>query len=286
MKVGNVFNRIYHEFLSWEPVWLFLNRRARKEWREENPDLDDEQKRIVSEIKQNGIAVSNVDKLGFSDLFMEMKKFTEKRLSDPDVIAEKEAKKHLTPIRRGDKPHWVFLMGGGKWIGKLDRQNPFIKFSLSKKIMDIAGGYLKMKPVFNSFYLTSTMIMPKGAEPILSQRWHRDPEDKKIVRVFVCLNDIDELTGPFVYALGSHYYGKWGHLFPQRRPAGIYPAKGEVERKIPKENMKICTAPAGTVVFADTAGIHKGGYSIAKSRLLSLSLFTSPASTYPANYVM
>lgn len=284
LGLGRKLYYLYHKFRTWEPVWLFLNRHARKEWKRMKVVLDNEQKRIYEDLSRSGLAVTSMSALGFSDLFEEMKKFTEKRLSDPEVIAEREAKKNITSPKRGDKPHWVFLMGGGKWAGELDRNNPFVKFSLSRKVTNIVGNYFKLKPSFNSLYLTATMIMPKGMKPILSQLWHRDPEDKKMVRVFVCVNDIDESTGPFMTVLGSQYGGKWGRVFPQAPSYGTYIPDEEVNRIIPKENIKVCTAPAGTVVFCDTAGIHKGGYSTHKSRLLSLSAFTSPASRWPKNY--
>lgn len=170
-------------------------------------------------------------------------------------------------------------------MGKLDAENPFIRFSLSKKIHNIAGDYLKLKPLFNSFYLMSTIVVPGGSEEYLSQRWHRDPEDKKLVKVFLYLNDVDEGTGPFTYIKGSQYGGKWRNVFPQRPPAGSYPPAGEVEKIIPQSDVKICTALAGTIIFCDTSGLHKGGFSTERSRLMSMSCFVSEASKYPKNYL-
>ena len=276
--------RLYYEIRNLEPIWKFLNRGEIGEWKKENTKLDEEQKRIVGELSQNGIAFSNVEKLGFLDLFLLLQKYTNEKLQSQEIINEIEFKKNSPKGKKGEKTFFIYLFGGDKGMGKIDRENPFLKFSLSKKITDIAGGYLKLKPVFNSFYLMSTIIVSKDSQEYLSQRWHRDPEDKKIVKVFMYLNDVDGGAGPFTYIKGSQYGGKWRHLFPQRPPAGSYPPAGGVEKVISESDIKICTAPAGTIIFCDTSGLHKGGFSTEKSRLMSMSCFVSSASKYPKNY--
>ena len=76
--------------------------------------------------------------------------------------------------------------------------------------------------------------MPEGSEAVSSQRWHRDPEDRKLCKVFIYLNDVDENAGHFTYVKGSHYLGKWGKLFPQKPPKGFYPPSGAVENIVSK----------------------------------------------------
>lgn len=284
MNLKHKLKRLYYEARNWEPIWNFLNRHAREKWQKENPTLDDEQKRIARELTENGIAFSNMEKLGLLDLFLDMKNFTEEKLKDPEIINEIESKKNFPKGKKGEKTFFIYLFGGDKGMGKLDERNPFMKFSLSRKIRDTAGEYLKLKPSFNSFYLMSTIVVQRDSDAYLSQRWHRDPEDKKLVKVFVYLNDVDEGTGPFTYIMGSQYGGKWRGIFPQRPPAGSYPPDGEVEKLVPQNDVKICTAPAGTVIFCDTSGLHKGGFSTEKSRLMSMSCFVSAASTYLKNY--
>jgi ectoine hydroxylase-related dioxygenase (phytanoyl-CoA dioxygenase family) len=132
----------------------------------------------------------------------------------------------------------------------------------------------------------STIVVPIDSEAYLSQRWHRDPEDKKLVKVFMYINDVDEGTGPFTYVVGSQYGGKWRYLFPQRPPAGSYPIQGGVEKIVKQSDIKVCVAPAGTIIFCDTSGLHKGGFSTEKSRLMSMSCFVSSASRYPKNYTL
>ena len=126
--------------------------------------------------------------------------------------------------------------------------------------------------------------MYAGAAPIDSQRWHRDPEDKIVVKMFLYLNDVDEKTGPFMYVRGSHHLGKYKNLFPTAPPAGSYPPLGSVEEKISKGDINIKTGRAGTIIFCETSGLHKGGYATEKERLMFTAIYASKVATSPKVY--
>jgi hypothetical protein len=137
--------------------------------------------------------------------------------------------------------------------------------------------------MYSKFFMQSLILVaPVGeAAPISSQRWHRDPEDKKICKVFIYLNDVDEEAGPFIYAKKTHADGKWGGLFPQKPPQGRIDINESVlKRVLPEENFQAVTGRVGSVVFADPAGIHRGGHARSKQRLMSTSGFCSAASLW------
>lgn len=147
--------------------------------------------------------------------------------------------------------------------------------------------HLNLAPKLKGFSLLSTVVVPPGTPTYLSQRWHRDPEDKKMIKVFLYLTDMDELgAGPFIYVRKSQLGGKWRHLFPQRLPVGRYPEEGAVKRLVPEEDTQVNFAPAGTVIFCDMSGLHKGGFSIKKPRVMFTGGFTSQASIHPQGYVL
>ena len=94
----------------------------------------------------------------------------------------------------------------------------------------------------------------------LSQRWHRDPEDRRKIRTFLYFSDVDTDAGAMEYLVGSHVGGPYEHVFPWKDPLGIpYPPDGEVERQIPASQRVILKGPPGTLIFCDTAGFHRGG---------------------------
>lgn len=149
----------------------------------------------------------------------------------------------------------------------------------NQKILDIVNSYFGAWSKFYYLTLNLTKPMLKSAVPVMSQNWHRDPEDKKTRKVFIYLNDVQENTGPFIYVLGSQDGGKYGKFFPQKKPPkGAYPPIGAVEARVHANDIKTYTGEAGTVIFVDTAGLHRGGYATEKERIMFTAGFLSNAS--------
>ncbi len=263
--------RPYYIFRHYFPFWKnILNKKAAALYRTSEPRFDEVQKRLIAELKENGIAITHLDELfPGQDLLPKLQAYSQGLM----VSGQKREK---------GKTYIIDLM---EKMTTVDLNNPFLKLALSPKVVAIANGYMDM---YSKFFMQSLILVaPVGdATPISSQRWHRDPEDKKLCKIFVYLNDVDEETGPFTYATKTHADGKWGNLFPQRPPQGRTNINEEVlGRILPKENFKVVTGRAGAIVFADTTGIHRGGYAKTKQRLMSTAGFCSPASLWLPKFV-
>jgi hypothetical protein len=90
--------------------------------------------------------------------------------------------------------------------------------------------------------------------------------------------DVDESMGPFQYVPGSQpggpYADKWGW-----RPLGDnYPTEEELEQEIPASAVHTFTGPQATLIFCNTAGFHRGGFSTTNPRVLATVTYSSPAS--------
>jgi hypothetical protein len=113
-----------------------------------------------------------------------------------------------------------------------------------------------------------TIPYPTASERTLSQRWHRDPEDEHVVKVFVYFSDVDEEAGPFEYVrdstTGSRYGELWSWELKDR-----YPPPGELEALIDRADQLTLTGPAGRMIFCDTSGFHRGGFARTKPRVLA-----------------
>ena len=132
-----------------------------------------------------------------------------------------------------------------------------------------------------------------GEASVDSQWWCRDRVMKRILKVISCPTAVDEESGPFTYVLGSQIGGgRWRRLFPQKQFGlhGIYPGEGAVDKVVPKSDMKVCTGTAGAVIFCDTTGLRKGGYSLSKSRVMHTSMYVAegdakkPKFRYPQDF--
>jgi len=78
--------------------------------------------------------------------------------------------------------------------------------------------------------------------------------------------------------------GKWRSLFAQQPPSGSPKMPPGVDIDIPTDDVKVCTGAAGTIVFADTSGLHRGGFARECERLMYTSIYTPPGSWDPITY--
>lgn len=253
----------YYAIRNTWPIWFsILNKEGREKFDQEKRELNEVQRRIVSDLNKNGVAKTTLQELFSHNNHL------------PTLLAA------ATQLRTSAMPHKKksFLEQLFETFPLLDLKNPFISLALEDTVLDIINGYMRMWCKFEYINLNVTIPVPTSVPPQISQCWHRDPGDKKIIKMFVYLNDVDETSGPFIYARGSNYHGKWRNIFRQRLPHGYYPPEGAVEKRIPSTDIQTCVGPAGTVVFADTTGLHKGGYATAKERIMFTAGFTTKAS--------
>lgn len=278
---GNIgaFARFYHRIRSTRWIWRLLNRKSRNFYHSMSRKISSEEQKIIDDLRQNGIAITHIDKLYSPEVFKGLEQYAQKRWNDADVRARYDKRNDAL---EGDKLKSKSFFLVDLWTGKhvLDLSHPYTKFSLSDPILNIVNGYMDMLVKFNDWRLQVTVPMPEGMRSYASQEWHRDPEDQQLVKVFLYINDVDEGSGPFIYLKKSHIFGKWRGLFPQKPPRG---SAGN-ESKIPTDDKVICTGKKGTIIFCDTSGLHRGGHAKTGNRFMYTSVFMSPAAVWPALY--
>jgi hypothetical protein len=249
-------------------VWRFRNRIGIAHHQKEPPILSTEGARIQEQLVRNGIAISSLDAL-----FPGQDLLTLLRTRTNELRSEAR--------RREKKP---FLLEMWELVPTLDACDPFITLTLSPAVLDPINSYVGTWTRF--YYHMLGVVEPggQGAQARESQRWHRDPEDIRMCKFFVYLSDVDVTSGPFTYIKGSHLGGPYRTNFPQQRPRGVYPPEGGVEEQIPADAFQVCTGLAGTVIFADTSGLHRGGYATEKERVMYTAGFMTDAASTPLRY--
>jgi hypothetical protein len=237
------------------------------------PELDGVQQRVLETMQRDGIALVPFDEL-FGDpqlwdtLSADIAEFTSYTEANLDELRAQQKKKSYL-IRR-------FLKSGTPF-GLDDR---WLRLGLSSRILDIVNSYrgeLTWMIDVDNWY---TIPDPEAEDRIASQRWHRDPWDNHIVKVFTYFSDVDADAGPFEYLQGSPAGGRNAHLWPWEgdevfEAHGLYPPQDEFESTAPAEDVLTATGPAGTMVFADTSGFHRGGWTRSKPRILAYCSYVS-----------
>jgi ectoine hydroxylase-related dioxygenase (phytanoyl-CoA dioxygenase family) len=149
---------------------------------------------------------------------------------------------------------------------------------LSDSLLPLANAYLRMWSKLEYVDYWYSMPIAPNSERIQSQRWHRDFDDRHLLKAFLYLVDVDEGTGPLEFVAGSARGGTLADLYPWAPASPTYPPPEEFDRAVSSEEIRTFTAPAGTLVLCNTSGFHRGGFATAKPRVVATATYCSPAS--------
>lgn len=273
------------------------NPESRRLFEENQPELDDAQKKVLERLRADGIAVMPftdlLDEGLWSRLEQDSQAFMERALQEletkvakqkkpkpgkalsPEKLAkiqEKEArrKKKFVQIREYHAPD------SGKSGPRLEFGSPWLDFAASPRMLDVINTYLGLWT--KATYIDEWYTPPSDSERdrLGSQQWHRDYNDQHLVKVFLYMGDVDEGTGPFEYVPGS-VDGPYGDAWPWEPLGEVYPRAEEFDRRIPSDAVRTLTAPKGTLILCNTSGFHRGGFATDKARLMGVLNFTSSA---------
>ncbi len=246
------------------------NSKSHAAYAKEAHPLTDVQKRVLTDLEKDGLAFVHIDELITAEkLFPMLQSFVDKEFVN---ATSGRAKKFLTYLW-GNSP--IFSL-----------ENPIVKLALRSEIVQVADAYIGLHSRF-AFFSVNRTVVAENSDAKGSQRWHRDPSlgDERMVKVFLYLNDVTDIgTGPFMFVKGSNRTGRWGRMWRPSQPNGIYPPDGAVEVSEMKADITPCFGRAGTLVFCDTTGLHKGGYSTTKERVMATLYYVSPGSLQKPNF--
>jgi hypothetical protein len=254
---------------------LLANRTARKRYTQEPPALDPVQTGIVDELRKEGYAV-----VPFSELVTDPGEWTELDAEATRFITETEAE--LSREREGResglrrRPGKEFVVRKYAYDVELGLDDPWLRLGLNRRLLNIANTYLGM---WTKLEYVDVWYTPPAdeSERKSSQRWHRDFNDRHLLKAFLYLVDVDQETGPFEYVPRSAPGNELEHLWPWRPLGDNYPPDDELVAKIEGKSVSF-VAPKGTVIFCNTSGFHRGGFASAKPRALATVTYSSPAS--------
>jgi len=89
---------------------------------------------------------------------------------------------------------------------------------------------------------------------------------------------VDQGAGPFEYVPGSARGGPYADAWPWVPFGGdLYPPQEEFDKKIPADAVRTLTGPAGSVIFCNTSGFHRGGFATERPRIMGVFNYISQA---------
>lgn len=132
-------------------------------------------------------------------------------------------------------------------------------------LLAVAARYLGVFPVITKPDMWwDTDFVPPGLRP---RPFHTDSGCLRWFKVGVNLTDTTLETPHFVYVKGSHNPNKTTRPLTRRLASRMILSDQEVREVCPEKVVHV-TAPAGSIILADTRGIHKGELSMRGHRLV------------------
>jgi hypothetical protein len=248
-------------------LWRFAANGVRAGCALVTPPVFSDTRAIARELTEQGIVMGPSDRFlsdtGRSALAAAAATIREASRSDPvrDIVAG------VATPPTGKKSFRVDLVRGA-----IRAENPLLKVALDIKLLEIVAAYLGMWPSLHA--IGAWLNYPTNEPAASSQLWHHDPEDLKIIKTFIYLEDVREDNGPFTYVPGTHPFG--ANVAKAERYANDRRVKDEqISAVFPPSTWRVCTGPAGTMIVADTLGYHCGGKPSAGTRLLVTFTYTS-----------
>jgi hypothetical protein len=254
------------------------NRGARRRLTAAPATIDELQRDLVAALDANGFAV-----IPFADLVAdgELVKAVEDQgaafISRTEAALAGGAAASSDELRRRPGKEFVVRALSFESV-QLGLDDAWFRACVSRRMLDLANAYLRMWAKLSYVDLWYTVPQAEGSERAASQLWHLDFDDKHLLKAFLYVNDVDDGAGPFEYVPGSQAGGRYDsiwHWSPMR--TGRIPDE-QVRSHVPADGIKTFTAPRGTLILCNTSGLHRGGFSTAKPRVLATATYCSPAS--------
>ncbi|MBS3027605.1 MAG: phytanoyl-CoA dioxygenase [Dolichospermum sp. DET50] len=227
------------------------------------PVLTSEDKLIVDTLKKTGVYVTSLQELGLSS--------TAKMLATANSCVDTMV--NPRDIHAGYKLPQIYT------VTDLPE---FFNWGIETRLQNIIENYIGLPIAFHGVHVRKDFPNEKQLETLL---WHKDSEDRRMIKVIMYLNDVTDKHGPFEYislpanALEKVKNYQVDYQLWRTNFLGINDEK--MRKIIPKSAWKSCPGQAGTVIFADVRNILHHGTIRTEERSTLFFTYTANAPKRP-----
>jgi hypothetical protein len=205
------------------------------------PKLEQRDRLIVEQLRTEGAYVTSLEDLGLSST-SNLLKAAQSQLSSMDTPKKSQTGQRLPQIYT------------------VTDLSEFSTWATEKRLVNIIENYIGLPVAFHGVHLRKDFPNENQFGTLL---WHKDAEDRRIIKIFVYLSDVEEHHGPFEYVplhLITKYSLNYYRIQYELWRSGYLGFTDDTLNKfIPKSAWKSCPGPAGTVIFVDTKCVlHHG----------------------------
>jgi len=226
---------------------------------------------IVHDLKENGCAISHISN------FSQVPKIDDLQKEFSELMS-----KHNPNTFKNRSKKYIERLVDDNYDFKAFRDKPFSQYVTHPSLALVAEGYLGLVPKLSSFKIWRSHFTGE-VKRNASQNWHRDYNEYMMLRVFLYLNEVDEHNGAGEYIKDSHYLGNSYNILEYSEESGTYASDQEISDNFSQESIFIARGEPGTIIFLDTAGLHRGGYHPRPGeRRVALITFSTAADIMPS----
>jgi hypothetical protein len=222
------------------------------------PVLSSSDRAIVETLETEGVVVTSLEELAIP--------------STPGL--QKAAKKLMPEIPRemtADESEFVVHATSEQIM----KSPEIFLWGLEQRLLNIAENYLGLPVAYHGAYFRRDIANKVERK---SRLWHMDSEDRKLFKVIVYLNDVNDDNGPFQY-LPRDLTSQVAHSLKYKYG---YLKDETMQQVISSSNYKSCTGVSGTVVIAGTGSVfHRGKLPLASDRFAVFFDYTSRQPKFP-----
>jgi hypothetical protein len=234
----------------------------------QHSDLTLSELKILEDCRQKGVSVTSLEALGIATT-PQLLQAAERYLAIMDETAD-------STLGTADRPALPQIYT----VADLPE---FANWATDRRLLGMVENYIGLPVKFQGVHLRRDFSNEK---PVTTELWHRDDEDRRIIKVFVYLTDVGEENGPFEYIPRDRVsrFKAWriqSRVLGGRKRGQLGIDDHEMATLVPRSAWEACPCPAGTVVFADTGAIFHHGKSRQKSRSAIFFVYTAAEPLHP-----
>jgi len=225
------------------------------------PELPDHHLNIIADLDREGVSVTTLDALNVPD-------------SAQFFAAAKALAAELDAQTKS--PPYVGKHTLTATAEQLLRYPEIFLWGANQQLLSIVERYLQLPVAYDGLSYYFSVADGKEEGP---RKWHRDKEDRRMIKVCIYLNDVDEWGGPYE-CVQPEINLKLRQLLPEYKVLSHAQMTQLLEKHTPNW-FKSYWGAAGTVIFTDTAQYyHRGKPPVQQNRA---AVFFSYFSRYPKN---
>jgi hypothetical protein len=228
-----------------------------------NPQKSRSDRAILETLKTEGVCITSLEELGF-------KSSTRLMQAARNQLSAMPAPKHSS---KGQKLPQIYT---------LTELPEFSNWGNENRLLNIVENYIGLPIAFQGIHLRKDFPNEDQFGTLL---WHKDSEDRRMVKAIIYLSDVEEKHGPFEYVPlpltrmnTLNYYRIYYQLW---RSGYIGIDDKTLEKIIPQSAWKSCPGKAGTVILVDPKCVLHHGTLRSEERSTLFFVYTANSPKRP-----